>query len=288
MSLNYRLELNKDTKNLSPLQVGGIVPMFFDIFNIDGLLEVTEMLNYFKIPYYVVGGCTKLLFPDEFPQVALIHICMNMIVELDEYVEVEAGVKLTKLAMNMSKKGYEGFAGLISIPGEVGGSILNNAGAFGDEIGKNLVYLDVFEDGMIKRLTMEDIWFSYRACSLKYRKAIIIKAGFKKVKGDAAALLKKQKENHKLRLETQPTGVKTLGSTYKNIPGIHVAKIIDELGLKGFRLNDVSVSRKHANFLINERQATQKNILNIIDILNNKLYNKLGIIPELEIIILRW
>lgn len=288
MSLNYKLELNKLTSEISSIGIGGIVPMYFDIYNTSGLIEVTEILDNFKTPYYVIGNCSKILFPDHFPKMALIHLRMNIIEDKDEYVEVEAGVKLIKLVMYMANHGFDGFAGLISIPGEVGGSLINNAGAYGDELGKVFAYADVLEDGIIKRITSEEVLFGYRYCSLKTRKLIVIKVGFKKIIGNKEEIIMKQKQYHKQRIATQPIGVLTLGSTFKNPPNISIAKEVDLLSLKGLRDNQMMVSEKHANFLINIGSSTQKNMLNIIDILIYKLYNKLGIIPELEIIILRW
>ena len=236
----------------------------------------------------MIGGATKILFPDYFFRDALLRISNDYIKFKNDQVIVASGTKLKKLASFMINKGYEGFSGLLSIPGNISGAIINNAGAFGDEISNYLISVTCFYEGKFIELTKEDMIFSYRKSSLKETEYIIYEAKFKCVKGDSNIIKNKALENTKLRTNAQPQNVLTLGSTFKNMLERSVAKDLDSLYVKGLNLEDIKVSNKHANFIINKQNASQKNFLNILVILRSLVYNKFKYIPENEVIILRW
>jgi len=285
---NYKLTKNFLTKDISSIKIGGVIPYFYDIYNKTGLKEVFKIIKENKFTYYVIGGATKILFPDYFFRDALLRISNDYIKFKNDQVIVASGTKLKKLASFMINKGYEGFSGLLSIPGNISGAIINNAGAFGDEISNYLISVTCFYEGKFIELTKEDMIFSYRKSSLKETEYIIYEAKFKCVKGDSNIIKNKALENTKLRTFAQPQNVLTLGSTFKNMLGRSVAKDLDSLYVKGLNLEDIKVSNKHANFIINKQNASQKNFLNILVILRSLVYNKFKYIPENEVIILRW
>ncbi len=285
---NYKLTKNFLTKDISSIKIGGVIPYFYDIYNKTGLKEVFKIIKENKFTYYVIGGATKILFPDYFFRDALLRISNDYIKFKNDQVIVASGTKLKKLASFMINKGYEGFSGVLSIPGNISGAIINNAGAFGDEISNYLISVTCFYEGKFIELTKEDMTFSYRKSSLKETEYIIYEAKFKCVKGDSNIIKNKALENTKLRTNAQPQNVLTLGSTFKNMLGRSVAKDLDSLYVKGLNLEGIKVSNKHANFIINKQNASQKNFLNILVILRSLVYNKFKYIPENEVIILRW
>ena len=285
---NYKLTKNFLTKDISSIKIGGVIPYFYDIYNKTGLKEVFKIIKENKFTYYVIGGATKILFPDYFFRDALLRISNDYIKFKNDQVIVASGTKLKKLASFMINKGYEGFSGVLSIPGNISGAIINNAGAFGDEISNYLISVTCFYEGKFIELTKEDMTFSYRKSSLKETEYIIYEAKFKCVKGDSNIIKNKALENTKLRTNAQPQNVLTLGSTFKNMLGRSVAKDLDSLYVKGLNLEGIKVSNKHANFIINKQNASQKNFLNILVILRSLVYNKFKYVPENEVIILRW
>lgn len=285
---NYKLTKNFLTKDISSIKIGGVIPYFYDIYNKTGLKEVFKIIKENKFTYYVIGGATKILFPDYFFRDALLRISNDYIKFKNDQVIVASGTKLKKLASFMINKGYEGFSGVLSIPGNISGAIINNAGAFGDEISKYLISVTCFYEGKFIELTKENMTFSYRKSSLKETGYIIYEAKFKCVKGDSNIIKNKALENTKLRTNAQPQNVLTLGSTFKNMLERSVAKDLDSLYVKGLNLEGIKVSNKHANFIINKQNASQKNFLNILVILRSLVYNKFKYIPENEVIILRW
>lgn len=285
---NYKLTKNFLTKDISSIKIGGVIPCFYDVYNKTGLKEVFKIIKENRFTYYVVGGATKILFPDYFFRDALLRISNDYIKLKGEEVIVASGTKLKKLASFMINNGYEGFSGLLSIPGNLSGAIINNAGAFGDEISKYLISVTCFYEGKFIELTRKDMTFSYRKSSFKDTKYIIYEAKFKCVKGDLNIIKNKALENTKSRVNTQPQNVLTLGSTFKNVLERSVARDLDSLYVKGLNLEGISISNKHANFIINMQNASQKNFLNILVILRSLVYNKFKYIPDSEVIILRW
>ena len=218
----------------------------------------------------------------------LIKLNNNYIKETNDRVIVGAGVQLKRFSSFMVSNGYLGFEGLISIPGDVGGAIVNNAGAFHDEISDFLDYVKVWENGKIKTLHKDELGFSYRNSIFKTRNCIIYDACFKKIKGNKDEILERVKNSVAIRAISQPKNILTLGSTFKNSNEFKIAQVLDELGMKGFQSENVKISNVHANFLQNVDNCTQKNFLNILVILRSVVYNRLKYLPELEIIILRW
>jgi len=285
---NYRLTLNFDVKSISTVKIGGIIKKFYEVYNPLGLKEVLKELKKNNETYYVIGGCSKILFPDIFLRDALICLKNDFIKCQKNVVVVGAGTLLKKFAHFMTNHGYSGFSGLVSIPGQVGGAIVNNAGAFNDEISTNLVSIKVYHNGRFKTLKKEELDFSYRTSRLKHESMIVLEATFKKVPRDKSALQSEARANILKRIESQPHQVLTLGSTFKNKKGQYIAQVLDSIGVKGLALNGVRVSSRHANFLENYDNCTQKNFLNILVILRTLVYNKLGYNAEFEVIILRW
>ncbi|MCH5180392.1 MAG: FAD-binding protein [Erysipelotrichales bacterium] len=285
---DYELLENYDVKKLSAVKIGGTIKYLYLINNINGLKKVLKIIKENNYDYYIIGGCTKILFPDVFMRECLIKLNNSYIKETKTHVIVGVGQSLKKFSSYMIARGYLGFSGLISIPGDVGGAIVNNAGAFGDEISDYLDFVKVYENGKIKTLYKSDLEFSYRCSYFKRSSCIIFEAHFKKIKGNKEEIIKKAKENVNKRFKTQPHNILTLGSTFKNTPTTKIAQVLDELGLRGYEGNLVKISNVHANFLQNVANCPQKNFLNILVILRSVVYNNLKYLPELEIVVLRW
>lgn len=285
---DYEILENYDVKQLSTIKIGGIIKYLYLVNNINGLKSVLKIIKDNNFDYYVIGGCSKILFPDIFMRECLVRLNNSYIKETKKYVVVGAGVALKKLASYMISRGFLGFEGLLSIPGDIGGALVNNAGAFSNEISDYLECVKVYEDERIKILNKSELQFSYRYSSFKERNCIIVEAYFRKIKGDKKQIIGRAKEVALIRAKTQPKNILTLGSTFKNNDTTKIAKVLDDLGLKGYQLENVKLSNMHANFLQNVENCTQKNFLNILVILRSVVYNKLKYLPELEIVILRW
>ena len=168
---------------------------------------------------------------------------------------------------------------MATIPGTVGGFIYNNAGAYHKEIKDVLISVDYLDnEGNIKNIETKDLMFSYRSSIFKTKQIGIIIRGYFKInnQGDRSKI----DYFYDLKKRTQPINEKNLGSVFKNnlLPSW---KIIDKIGYRGKKINDIMVSLKHANFIINIGNATYKDTITLIKDIQNKSAN-IGYNLELE------
>lgn len=164
-----------------------------------------------------------------------------------------------------------------------------NAGAYGSEM-KDIVvdvtYLDI-GDNRIKTIENKDCEFSYRSSFFcKDESKIIVKAKLKLTKATKQEIQSKMDEYREKRIETQPLNYPSAGSTFKRGNGFVTARLIDEAGLKGYKIGGAQVSEKHAGFIINTGDATAKDVLDLIDYVKQKVYEKFNVKIETEVRIL--
>lgn len=253
-----------------------------DIFEFQ---EIMYILNGSK--YFILGNGSNIILPDYYDGVVIKLKYFNNYNVFDEYIEVDSGVMINKLSMELSKLGYKGFEWASGIPGTIGGCIYNNAGCYGSEISDNLIDVTVFCDNKIYCLRKDELSFSYRNSTFKMNnKFVILKAKFKFEKCDPEELLDLIKVRTNKRIESQPLEYPSCGSVFRNPEGLIAGKLIDEANLKGKCVGGAMVSNKHANFIINNGNATPEDIIKLINEIKNtikKNYN-IDLVLEQEII----
>ncbi len=253
-----------------------------DIFEFQ---EIMYILNGSK--HFILGNGSNIILPDYYDGVVIKLKYFNNYNIFDEYIEVDSGVMINKLSMELSKLGYKGFEWASGIPGTIGGCIYNNAGCYGSEISDNLIDVTVFYDNKIYCLRKDELSFSYRNSTFKMNnKFVILKAKFKYEKGDPEELLDLIKVRTNKRIESQPLEYPSCGSVFRNQEGLIAGKLIDEANLKGKCVGGAMVSNKHANFIINNGNATPEDIIKLINEIKNtikKNYN-IDLVLEQEII----
>lgn len=274
-----------DMRDFSILRVGGILPDLYQVESQKGLKNVLLFLRKKRRKYLVIGNGTKLLFPDHFRIHSGIQVRYKRIVFHAQYVEVGAGAKLATFARLLTIKGYEGGSGLCDIPGDIGGSIVNNAGAFQDEISSILESVDVVDaDGNFRTYQKEELFFSYRQSRWQQEDiGVIYQARFRLIPGDKEVLLHQMQENHTKRKITQPIGIRTLGSTFKNPPMGKAAYFIFQTFPHGYQKKGIRLHPKQMNFLEIEGEITAKEVWDFIANVRKKVYNKMHILLESEI-----
>ena len=202
-------------------------------------------------------------------------------------IYVEANYMLNKLSMELSKEGYTGLEWASGIPGSIGGSIYNNAGAYKFEIKDVLTKVTVLENDEIKELTLEEMKFAYRTSIFKENKnMIILSCEMKLEKSNVEEIMATINERKEKRLQSQPLDMPSCGSVFRNPEGLVAGKLIDDLGLKGYKIGGAKISEKHANFIVNDGNATYEDIISLIDFIKEKIkkeYN-IDLILEQEII----
>tara|TARA_Y100001970_G_C14167057_1_gene821941 strand:- start:1014 stop:1670 length:657 start_codon:yes stop_codon:yes gene_type:complete len=201
-------------------------------------------------------------------------------------VEAEAGVMLPTMSNMLAKNGLQGGEWAVGIPGTVGGAICMNAGSGNVSLAKNLLSVQVIDTKTLEIYEMEkkDIDFQYRFSPFQQNNLLIISAKmFFEPKGNIEKLLETTKRNLKRKTETQPYDLPSFGSVFKNPTNNYAGKLIEELGLKGFKIGDAEISTIHGNFIVNNSSANSKDIFDLITVIQQKVLQKKGIFLQPEV-----
>lgn len=282
---------NEPMSKHTSFKIGGVAEYFIKIKDIQALKNILVLANENNIPITVVGNGTNLLVREGGIKGFVLKLELNDFKikrnVKDVIITVEAGMALSALSAIALKEEITGLEFLSGIPGTIGGALRMNAGAYGKEI-KDIVIKTkaITYDGKIKTLTADEQKFSYRNSIFSNNEFIILETTIKLKKGKKENIEEKIKEYSLSRRESQPLEYPNAGSTFKRKEGLITAKLIDECGLKGFNVGDAEISRKHAGFIINKGNATSRDVLELIEIVKNKVKEKFNVEIELEILVL--
>lgn len=279
---------NVPMSNHTSVKTGGMVPLLVMPSSIDAIVKIVGIAQENDIQTKIIGRGSNILFPDNDMNVIIIKIS-NVLqgLSIDEgtgEVTVGAGYSFQKLAKQLSKKGFSGLEFGGGIPGTVGGAVYMNAGAHTgvvSDVVDEVVYLD--EDLKMKSLTREGAKFSYRTSIFQSRRWIILEVKLKLSMGDTAEIFKKMSGNLEYRKVMQPLEWPSFGSVFRNPPGGHAGKIIEELGLKGYQIGGAKISDKHANFIINDGNATTEEVKRLIKYIQDTVKDRKGVVLETEV-----
>ncbi len=240
-------------------------------------------------PYFILGRGTNLLVRDKGIRGVVIKINQplgDLKIE-DQRVTVGAGMALGELSRQTGARGLAGLEFAVGIPGSVGGAVCMNAGAYDGEMKNVIKEVRVLaEDGEEQRFIAEQMQFGYRRSILQGSKMVILEAVLELLPDDPAAIKRRMDDFTERREARQPLDLPSAGSVFKRPPGHYVGPMLQELGLKGFKVNDAQVSEKHAGFIVNRGQAKAADVLELIAIIQEKVKSKYGVelTPEIKII----
>ena len=255
--------------------------------NVDELIEVISIINKYNYKYIVLGNASNVILPPYYSGIVIKLDNFNNYEIKDNVLYVESGVMINKLANDLINMGYKGLDFAVGIPGTIGGCVYSNAGCYGSSIDKVLISAKVFNGKEVIELSNQDLEFDYRDSLLKRRKNyIVLSCKFQLTTDDVYKLKSEAKERSVKRMISQDLTHPSNGSVFRNPKDASAGKLIDEANLKGCSVNDAMVSLIHANFIINNGNATQKDIVSLIKIVKDKIKEENGIdlILEQEII----
>lgn len=243
-----------------------------------------------NMPVRVLGGGANVLISDKGVRgLVVINDVSEVIFDTwheGRNVAVSGGMGLTVLARKCQSRGLSGLEWAVSVPGTVGGAVVNNAGAHGGDIAANLCEAVVLDaDKGIQLLTCADLHFGYRTSSLKVRadrRFLVLLAQFALQSAKPETILERMEHNIAYRKQTQPPGA-SLGSIFKNPPGDHAGRLIEAAGLKGHTIGGAQVSPVHANFFINLGGATATDYYALIQHVRQVVQQHSGIQLKMEI-----
>ena len=257
--------------------------------DIDKLLDLINYLNKNNIKYYVLGKGSNVILPDdEFNGVIISLELLNKVVINDNTIDAQCGVTLASLGMLAINNSLSGFEYLVGIPGTLGGALYGNAGVKDHTIYDYLESVLVIRNGEYVRLQKKDIKIDYRHTEFKENNDILVSAIFKLDSGNTNEMKEIVNESRIKRINSQPLEYKNAGSVFKNPQGDYAGRLIENLGLKGYKIGGAEVSEKHANFIVNTGNATSEDIKKLIMYIKSKVKDEYDIELELEQIIVSW
>ena len=282
-----KLLRNEPLSRHTSFKIGGPAALMAFPATEEELSALLQLSSALDISPYILGAGTNVLAPDEGIDGLVICLkdCLNGIRQLeDDRIEVMGGVTLSRAAVFAANLGLAGMEFAHGIPGTVGGGVYMNAGAYGGELCQICESVDVMTmDGKLEHFTCQQMEFSYRHSILEEQGGIVTKAVFKLQKGDTQAIRDKMKELIGKRSASQPLDLPSAGSAFKRPVGGYAAALIDQAGLKGFRVGDAAVSEKHAGFVVNLGSATAKDVRTLLEAVASKVYENSGIKIEPEV-----
>lgn len=285
------IECRKDEpmKKHTTFRIGGPARFFYVPKNIEELKLIIQYCKNEKLKYMIIGNGSNMLFLDEGFDGAVICVGSNMgNINVDNIsVYAEAGALLSKVASSARDAGLTGMEFAAGIPGTIGGAIVMNAGAYGGEMKDIVSFVDILEaDGNLRRYSNEEMQFGYRRSIVDADK-VVVGVGLKLACGNIDDINARMDELKTARVSKQPLEFPSAGSTFKRPEGYFAGKLIDDCGLRGYRVGGAMVSEKHCGFVINYDNATAKDVLKLIDDVKNKVYDEYNVLlePEVRIVI---
>jgi UDP-N-acetylmuramate dehydrogenase len=282
-----RLKLNEPLARYTVARLGGPADALISANSTSMLNEVAQAAWQHGIPTRIIGGGANVLFSDlGYRGLIIINDAKAINIHDDGTVKAESGAVLTHIARQSMSKGLAGFEWAVSVPGTLGGAVVNNAGAHGGDIAAVLASAEVaFPNDKIETLSVDKLNYHYRESALKRRhEPFVVLSGTLQLEPghDPAELQAKADGFVTHRKTTQPPGA-SLGSMFKNPPGDYAGRLIEAAGLKGKQIGGVMISPIHANFFVNTGGGTASDYLALIQLAKKTVHDQFGIDLELEV-----
>ena len=281
------LRFHEPMKEHTSFRIGGPAEVMAFPQNAAELAELLKVSEQLDIKPAILGAGTNVLAPDE--GIGGLVICLKDAFGGMEQIgettlRVMAGVTMTRAAVFAANLGLSGLEFAHGIPGTVGGGVYMNAGAYGGEICQVCTAVDVMDlQGNIRRMSNEEMRFSYRHSVLEEEGGIVIAAEFALTQAAPEDIRAKMKELMAKRSASQPLDKPSAGSAFKRPTGGYAAALIDQAGLRGFRVGDAAVSEKHTGFAVNLGEATAAQVRDLLRQVADRVYENSGIRLEPEV-----
>ena len=281
------LLLNEPMHKHTTFGIGGNVSCYIMPKTINELKKVLKYSSKNNIKTFFMGSGSNILVSDLGYNgiiISLKRTFKTLEIKEDATINSDSGVMLGSMVKKATSKGIKGMESLVGVPGTVGGALYMNAGAYDHEISnyfESAILLDQF--GNEKIYKKKDVKFGYRYSSFP-KNEILIKATFKYHKGNPETILKKKKTASLSRKTSQPLKYRSAGSIFKNPEKKSPAGyLIDKSGLKGLTIGGAQISDKHANFIINKGNAKADDVIQLIKVAKQTVFEKYNIKLDLEI-----
>lgn len=285
LNRNGITQFNKELRDLNTFRISGKAKIYLELKTIENLIDVIDYLLKCHENFFVLGGGSNVLVRD-FYNGAIIRLMGDFahIEMIDDVVEMGAGITLTQALNYCLDNNLGGVEESIGIPATIGGATYMNASCYDFEMSKVVLYVVAYNTdlGKITFLTNDDCLFGYRRSIFQNSKYIILRVGMNFRHEEKEILEKRKSDALARRLSSQPKGF-SAGSVFKKIDNLNISKMLDDMGVKGKEIGGAVVSDKHANFIINENNATSDDVKLLISQIIDEFQNKYRIQLQREI-----
>lgn len=250
------------------------------------IIAVIDYARRQQIPYIIMGNGTNLLVKDGGIRGIVIKLAKNFgrISLRGQEMNAQAGASLNGAAELACRKGLKGLEFAAGIPGTFGGAVSMNAGAYDGEMKDVITSATVLkQDNAIEVWSAEELGFAYRKSRVITEGAVLLEVTLHLEKDDPAKIRERMNHLLSLRKAKQPLQYPSAGSTFKRPPGHYAGALIEKAGLKGFRIGDAQVSPLHAGFIINLGNATARDVIRLIEAIQEAVLTQFGILLEPEV-----
>jgi len=280
------LQCDVDLSKHTTLAVGGLARWYFKPKDKESLQQTLSMIpaNVCLLP---LGRGSNLLISDAgFDGLVLDLGCLQTMQWQDGCLSAEAGCRMSKVAQLAASHGRTGLEFMATVPGDLGGGVVMNAGAFGQQVSDTLRSIDVVHrDGRSETRMRDQLSMHYRYTDLP-KGSVVVSACFSLHEKDADTVRQRMREMRQQRSQTQPLALPNCGSVFKNPDGDYAARLIEAAGLKGERRGDAQISDVHANFIVNHGAAKAQDVLQLIVLAQRKVKQTFDVNLEPEVRIL--
>lgn len=277
---------NEPMSRHTTFRIGGPARYFAELTPDAPVGKILTALREAEIPVTVIGRGSNLLVSDGgIPGVVLCTLGYNRITVEGAHIRAQAGAALAQIAAAALARGLTGFEFAAGIPGSLGGAVFMNAGAYNGAMEDVVTRSDYAQpDGTERTVSGTAHEFGYRESVYKrHPERLILSADLTLRPGDPEAIRARMDDLAARRRDKQPLEFASAGSTFKRPAGYFAGRLIEDCGLKGFRVGDAQVSEKHAGFLINRGNATADDMRRLIETVQTRVLASFGVELQCEV-----
>jgi len=296
-ALGERGRRDEPLAHYTAMRVGGPADLLIICEGVSEVVEAVSLARRFRVPWRLLGGGCNVLVSDRGVEgLVIVNRADGATFNPAKgTARVEAGALLSGVARQAVEHGLAGLEWAVGLPGTVGGAIVGNAGAFEGDIASVLYSAMVLgPEGEVVERPAGWFEFGYRSSRIKQgetgqdeERYVVLAGAFKLEPGREDSLKARMEEILEWRRTRHPSGA-TMGSTFKNPPDSHAGYLIEQAGLRGYRVGGAQISELHGNFFMNTGTATADDVLVLIEYTQHEIRRRFGIELELEIELVGW
>jgi UDP-N-acetylmuramate dehydrogenase len=287
------LLFNEPLAHHTTFKVGGPAEFFVIPASEKNLIGLVDVALDHNLPFFILGNGSNLIVSDKGIRGLVISTQkLTRVIYKDNLVTASCGIEIIKLSQNTAKRGLSGLEFACGIPGSLGGAVYMNAGAYEGEISQVLFSsrvlalspdVKVGKKTDIITLKNEEHHFSYRHSALQEKSFIHLSSAFNLLYHNKSSIAATIRKLTKAREDKQPLDLPSAGSVFRRPQGHFTGKLIEDCGLKGFRIGDAAVSTKHCGFIVNLGKATATDIRNVINHVRSTVLERFGVELQVEV-----